>query len=678
MKRLFSFSFLLLVITLHAQVFNPDTVRTKPFDYGKMWTFDNPPIEYFARTYNFNPDAQWMDVVRMASLRLSSGCSGSFVSANGLLITNHHCAREDAVLSTRPEDKVAELGYYAPTRDKEIPLKDFYVDQLVRIQDITDAVKKAISGGSSESDALKGIRESYAGLEGWSGLTLQTLTFYSGGKYSLYGFKRFTDVRLVMIPETELGFFGGDPDNFTYPRHALDYAFMRVYENGQPVNSSKFFYPFNPNGIQENEPVFVVGNPGSTGRFRTMAQLQYDRDREVPIRLEFFRSRIRILSEYNKTLKSDSLMNEIFSISNAEKAFGGRLEGLHNAYYMTRKTKLEEQSKAQFLKKETTDYWKEVETLHKELANYTAEFRLLGFSDMHGKAMQLMHYLDAYGSWLGKDETKAEEMRQEVLKRNKRMDPKLEKQLLITLLEQLQRDTRQKPSALDTWLGGKSVTAKVDELFANSKILNGETKLPKTAKEFEASKDALIAMGKVLAPAYQLAAAKTADINAKARVLEQKIINANFTITGAQVPPDATFSLRISDGVVKGYKYNGTYALHQTSFHGMYDRFYSNGGKEPWSLPARWQNPSLELLRSPLNFVATFDTIGGNSGSPVINRNREFVGLNFDSNIDRLPIRNILYDPSFGRSVGVHAGGIAASLKHIYGAGELLGELGIK
>lgn len=679
MKKLLLLSAAIVAVhTLTAQViFDPDTVSIEPFDYGKMWTFDNAPVDYFAKTYDFNPDAEWMEKVRLSALRLSSGCSAGFVSPNGLIITNHHCARTDAVLSFPPEQNVLRDGFLAPSRAEEHKLKNFHADQLLRIEDITTLVKDRMQGGSSQEAVLKTIEREYSVREGWQGLILQTLSFYSGGKFSLYGYKRYTDVRLVFLPENELGFFGGDPDNFTYPRYALDCSFLRAYdEQGNPLNSSDFFYPFNPNGIREGEPVFVIGNPGSTGRYRTMAQLQYDRSRHLPVMLEYFRDRMAVLQKLNSSLQSDSLENVIFSLSNAEKAYGGRLEGLYNEYFMTRKEMLEEASRSQFLSKEGADYWRQVAEKMEEMKTYTAESILLSPHPFQGKVVQLLHKLDALGKALsGKDMATESKIRTEVQTILNQMHREAEQQIFADILAQLLRQS-QMPEGLKNYLGKQSPAEKSAELFQKSSVLT-KGELPATATAFEKSRDPLLIAARALVPQYLTASNAMSKLNAEVRELEQKIINANFTITGTQSPPDATFSLRISDGLVKGYRYNGTIAPFHTSFYGMYDRYTVHSGRAPWSLPARWLSPPAELLKAPLNFVATFDTIGGNSGSPVINRNREIVGLNFDSNVERLPIRSILYDPDYGRSVGVHMGGVAAALKYIYQADWLLQELGV-
>ncbi|MCB0495538.1 MAG: S46 family peptidase [Cyclobacteriaceae bacterium] len=667
--------------TLFAQVlFDPDTVKPGQFDYGKMWTFDNPPLDYFEQTYNFRPTDEWMEAVRLSTVRLP-GCTGSFISPDGLIMTNHHCSRGAAVLSTTPEEAVLEKGYLAETLEQERKLKNFYVDQLREIADITEEVKSLMKGGIAETDAFDKVKNEYAAKEDWKGLTLQVLTFYSGGKYSLYGFKRYSDIRLVFIPEEQLGFFGGDPDNFTYPRYDLDCSFLRAYdENGEPMNTSDNYFKFNPNGIFEDELVFVIGNPGSTGRYRTMAQLNFDKEYFLPVSLAFFRDRINLLHTYNSTAHSDSVENVIFSLSNANKSYGGRLEGLYNGYFMTRKTKLEDMNKQAVLAREGENMWDEIEKNMDKLSAYAAEARFLNpYTNypINGHVMILIHQLNNYKVALeSNDESKIEAAAKDIEKTVAKVNKEVDGTIFGMVLKEL-RDYSTSNDYVISYLDGASPLEKASWVLDNSSILQGK-KLPKSVKSFASSKDPLIEASELFVTKYIEAAGQSRAINQANKALEEKIINAQFAVSGSQSPPDATFSLRIADGRVKGYGYNGTQAPYQTTYFGMYDRYYSNNGQAPWSLPQRWLNPPAGLLKSPLNFVATFDTIGGNSGSPVINKNREVVGLNFDSNLERLPVRSIMYDPNYGRSVGVQMGGIYAALKYIYKADRLLEELDVE
>lgn len=681
--RLITFLFASIISTtsLIAQViFDPDTVKPGQFDYGKMWTFDNPPLDYFEKTYDFRPDENWLKAVRLSTVRLP-GCTGSFISPDGLILTNHHCSRGAAVLSTSPDEAVLEKGFLAESLEQERKLKNFYVDQLRNIEDITREAKQLMKEGMSEVDALSKIRNEYAEKDDWKGLTLQTLTFYSGGKYALYGFKRYSDIRLVFIPEEQLGFFGGDPDNFTYPRYDLDCSFLRAYdEDGKPMNTSTNYFKFNPNGIFEDELVFVIGNPGSTGRYRTMSQLKFDKEYYIPVALSFFRDRINMLKKYNSTVHSDSVENVIFSLSNANKSYTGRLEGLYNDYFMTRKTKLEDMNKQAILAKEGEDAWSEIAQNMNVLSNYAAESRFLNpYTNypINGQLMILLHKLSAYKDILmSEDEAKIEDAKTDIEKMVSKIDRQMDATIFALVLKEL-KDYSKSNEYVITYLDGATPLEKASMVMDNSAILKGKG-LPKSLKAYNSSKDPLIKAAETFIPKYREAAGQTRSINQANKALEEKIINAQFAISGAKSPPDATFSLRIADGRIKGYAYNGTLAPYQTTYFGMYDRYYANNGKAPWSLPERWLSPPTGLLRSPLNFVANFDTIGGNSGSPVINKNREVVGLNFDSNLERLPIRSIMYDPHYGRSVGVHMGGIYAALKYMYKADRILKELDVE
>ena len=345
-------AFLTLVAGVSPAQSVSDTTKGGPLDLGKMWTFDNPPKDYFQKTYNFSADEKWFDEARLASLRFADYCSASFVSANGLVMTNHHCARESGTGVTRKGEDLNATGFFAKTPAEERKVDGLFVDQLVKIEDITKRVQDAMNSGTSEQAQLQAreqafatIKQEYGLKDGWKGLELQTIVFYNGGRYSLYGFKRYTDVRLVFMPELQLGFFGGDYDNFTYPRYALDCSFFRVYDNGKPLQTTHFF-KFNPDGIRDGEPIFVIGNPGHTERLKTVAELEFDRDLQTPATIQLLKNRSAALQAYNATAKSDSVMNEIFSYENSLKAYGGQLEGLRDASLLARKAVFENQFKA--------------------------------------------------------------------------------------------------------------------------------------------------------------------------------------------------------------------------------------------------------------------------------------------------------------------------------------------
>ena len=681
----------LAVAQVPTATLNPDTVKAGPFDMGKMWTFDTPPTDYFKQTYNFTPDAKWFDEVRLASLRFADYCSASFVSAGGLVMTNHHCARESGTGVARRGEDLNANGFYAKTAAEERRVEGLFVDQLVKIEDGTKRVQDAIAAaGTDERTQLQArekvftnLKDEYIGKAGWKGLEIQTITFYDGGRYALYGFKRFTDVRLVFMPELNLGFFGGDPDNFTYPRYALDCSFFRVYDNGKPLQTTHYF-KFNPNGIREGEPTFVTGNPGSTERLKTVAELEYDRDLQFPYMLTLFRNRSNALQAYNATAKSDSVLNEIFNLENSHKAETGQLAGLRDPYLLARKAAFERKFKADAAKKGIlTKPW---DDLAADMALMRKNFNdntylmpnPLGLGETLTYAMNLGYAAEAAatnpGVWARASETLGSAPA-----------PKsraLEESFLAAHLSEAQaglgNDDPYVKAAL-TGPNGRQLTPReaATYLLTNTKLTSAafaNNLLDNNGAALNTSTDPLVVLGRLGGKRFFSADKAMRQLTERQQVLRSQLGRALYETYGTAIPPDATFSLRINDGVVKGYPYNGTQAPVVTTFAGLYDRSYSFGNKAPWNLPARWANPPAELLKQPMCFISTNDIIGGNSGSPMINKNREAVGLVFDGNMESLP-GSFIFVPETNRAVSVHAGGIIAAMRYIYKADRLVQEL---
>ncbi|GAB3265266.1 S46 family peptidase [Larkinella harenae] len=695
---------------------NPDTVKAGRFDMGKMWTFDTPPNEYFQTTYGFTPDQKWFDEVRLASLRFADYCSASFVSASGLVMTNHHCARESGTGVQRKGEDLNSTGFFAKTLAEERKVPNLYVDQLLKIADITTRVQATMAAGKSEAEQLQlrerefaTIKQEYGNQPEWKGLELQTITFYNGGRYALYGFKRYNDVRLVLMPELQLGFFGGDPDNFTYPRYALDFSFFRVYDNGKPLKTTHYF-KFNPNGIKENEPVFVTGNPGSTERLKTVSELEYDRDLKLPYILQLLRSRAEALKVYNAKAKNDSIQNEIFSLENSLKAYGGQLEGLRDPYLLARKAAFERQFKADAQRLEggrgqskvstgsgrnTADpanataagntarvdinlkLWDDLATNVADLRKYFNDNTYLSPSELaRGDLMVFAHLLVTYADVARQNPGRAEQLK-ELLETPKLTDRALEEAYLAAHLSEAQVALGNDDPYVKAALNGKTPKEAAAYLLNNTKMNDQgyiNDLITKGPAAISGDNDPLLALARIGVPRYQRAASAVQQINRRQTVLRSNLGRLLYEVYGTAIPPDATFSLRINDGVVKGFPYNGTVAPYQTTFAGLYDRYYSFNGKFPWSLPKRWLNPPAELLRQPMCFVSTNDIIGGNSGSPLINKNREAVGLAFDGNMDSLP-GSFIFVPDKNRTVSVHTGAIVASMRYIYKANRLVQEL---
>lgn len=677
--------------TLSAQSI-PDTTKGSPLDLGKMWTFDSPPKDFFQKTYNFKADSNWFDEARLAALRFADYCSASFVSANGLVMTNHHCARESGTGVTRKGEDLNATGFLAKTLTEERKVDGLFVDQLVKIQDITKPVQDAMTAaGASEQAQLQAreqvfaaIKQEYGQKADWKGLELQTIVFYNGGRYSLYGFKRYTDVRLVFMPELQLGFFGGDYDNFTYPRYALDCSFFRVYDNGKPLKTTHFF-KFNPNGIRDGEPVFVIGNPGRTERLKTVAELEFDRDLQTPATIQFLKNRSAALQAYNETAKSDSVMNEIFSYENSLKAYGGQLAGLQDTGLLARKATFEKQfqaaAKAKSLPADQLNTWVEIAANTAQLRSIFKDAQYLSPGEQQmGELMTFANVATQFSELLASRPQDAERAR-ELMVVPTIKNRALEEAYLAAHLTEAQialgNDDPYIKAAL-TGPDGKNRTPKeaATYLLKNTKLTDPAFVSELTTRPNAAgmSSDPMLALARIGFPRYLTAARLARQLAQKQEVLRGQLGRMLYDVYGNAVPPDATFSLRINDGVVKSYAYNGTIAPIKTTFAGLYDRNYSFNDKFPWSLPARWKNPPMALLKEPMCFISTNDIIGGNSGSPLINKNREAVGLAFDGNMESLP-GEFIFVPEANRTISVHTGGIIAAMRYIYKADRLITEL---
>jgi hypothetical protein len=682
-KRLFSILLILgFQFILKAQY---SSVPTR-FDFGKMWTFEHPPKEWFKEAYNFTPEDKWFDDVRKSSLRFASWCSASFVSPNGLIMTNHHCSRDVVTPLQKEGENFEKNGFYAATIADERKAEGLFVEQLIKVEDISTMVLDRMNQAKDDNErkviqdsALAQIKRVYESREDWKNLRIQTVVYYSGGRFSLYGYKKYSDIRLVFIPETDLGFFGGDPDNFTFPRYSLDCTFWRAYdENGQPVDCSANYFKFKSEGAQENEPVFVIGNPGNTERYRTTKQLEYDRDLRFPIQLELLSNRHDLLQkEYDKNPNTD-LLNDIFGLSNSMKAFTGILSGLKSPELMARKKAMEDEIRSK-TKLKGEDYWVELGNAVDQLRKYSATVSLSGPSSIKGNAVNLMFILRRYEEVLSNPAKikSLDKMKSDIKEMCKDLNSQKEKDYLELYLMENKKYENPEFKFIDLILDGKSPEKVAKKILEKTDFADADKLdkiLSKNADEFKKLDDPLLNAARIIEPKYNEAISVFQSSTPKRRALEAKIANAVFQVKGTDLPPDATFTLRIADGVIKGYNYNGTQAPYKTTYYGMYDRYFSFNKQYPWALPSRWENPPTQLLQSPMCIVSTNDIIGGNSGSPLINKNKEVVGLIFDGNIESLP-GNFIYDEVSNRTVSVHAGGIYSALKYIYKADRLANEL---
>ncbi len=676
---------LVLVVQVQAQK------KASPYDFGKMWTFENPPKEWVKTTYGMDVQDEWFDYVRKSSLRFATWCSASFISENGLIMTNHHCSRDVVTALQKDGENFDKQGFYATTLEDERKAEGLFVEQMIYAVDITSLVKEKTKSAKSDTEememrkkALEEIEKMYKEKEDWKGLRTQVQTFYSGGKFSIYGYKRYSDIRLVWIPELDLGFFGGDPDNFTYPRYNLDATFWRAYdETGKPLNTSTNYLKFNKNGAAEGEPVFVVGNPGRTERYRTVSQFTYDRDHRYPLQYKFLKNRNDYLMKKYMSMKNDpakeresqELLNDIAGIANSMKAFGGIAKGLKDPALFGRKAEMENYIKS---KSPGLTYWDEMAKHYEVLNPQGWAMAYLTPNPLRSNIYTVMHDLENYRDLVKNngDQAKKDKLKATIMDKVKTFNDQEQKDLFTMFLNEVKEDIYPGDMSLQKVLGKRTVNEYVNYLLKETKFTEDKKVEKFFEKEDKMAKDddplleaAAIFVGKLKEASQLFQSSGPAR-----QALEGKIANQVFKVYGDKLPPDATFTLRISDGTIKGYDYNGTTAPAVTTYFGLYDRFYANKGEFPWSLPERWQNPPMELLKAPFNTVSTNDIIGGNSGSPLINKNREAVGLIFDGNIESLP-GNFIFDEEVNRTVSVHAGGIFAALKYIYKADRIVAEI---
>lgn len=673
-----------------------ENVKAGTFDNGKMWTFDFPPVKYFESQYNFSPSNEWFENARLAALRLP-GCSASFVSEDGLVMTNHHCVRGALDQVNREGENLPENGFFAKTLEEERKVPNLYIDQLVLIEDVTDQIKSAFESGKTDEEKVQKrqdkIRELEREYSKKTGLICNVVTFFNGGKYSMYGYKRYTDVRLVFAPETQIAYYGGDYDNFTYPRYDLDVAFYRVYdENGKPLKTKNYF-KWNKDGVKEGDLIFVIGNPGRTNRLYTVSQLYFYRDYVYPYQLTLLKGLVDIYSDYLKKHPDQKLKYQsmLFGFSNSLKAFTGYHNGLKDPYLMAKKIDFEQNFRNTInsnpeLKNKYGKIWDELAEFQKEKAKYFYKVNALNIRGRGGRSLYFQmaaDLIDFAEQMKLPDEKRGPRFKDSVLANTKEkffpkeINREIQLAILMLQLKDMKNAFGSELKALNDLLSGLAPDEAAVELDNKTIVLNEEEvkKLLDNPDDILKSQDPFIKFVLETKKYGETLTQKSQEIQQKEQAKVQLLGNALFDVYGTSIPPDATFTLRISDGVVKGYEYNGTIAPPFTTFYGMYDRYFSFAGYQDWDLPERWKNPPAEFdLSTPINFVSTADIIGGNSGSPLVNKNLEVVGLAFDGNIESLP-GNFIFDDTKNRTVAVHTAGMTEALQDIYDATRIVNEL---
>jgi hypothetical protein len=659
-----------------------------------MWTFDNFPAAKMRAKYGWAPDAAWLDHARLSSIRLALGCSASLVSSDGLVMTNHHCARECiSDLADDQHDFIAK-GFYAATAADEKKCPAMEANHLVQITDVTKQIEAA-TAGKTDKAFHEAERSAKAQIESACGtaadVRCQVVTLYQGGVYDLYKYKRYQDLRLVFAPEESVAFFGGDPDNFTFPRYDLDAAFVRIYDNGKPLHSDAFL-KFATRGVKEGDIAFTSGNPGATERDDTLAQLEFQRDAAQPFILNLFSELRGVLNEFATKGAEEARTSRtlLFSIENSLKAYKGRQLSLVEGSIIADKARTESEFRGRIAAdpKLAASYggaWDAVAAAvaHNRtifVRNSLIERFPQRMSPLLGQAIALNRYAVEIGKPDGQrleeyQDANFPALKQEIIS-TAPIHPELEKTFLAWWLTKVREDLGTTDSDVRALLGKKSPEEIANAIVEGTKLADAELRaqlLAGGAGAIDAYHDPLIDFARTLdVPARAVRADYEDTVKAVITKNAGLIAKARFALESRDTYPDATFTLRLSYGAVAGYKENGRTVTPTTDFAGAYAHAI---GFEPFKLPESWiRAQSAVNGRANLNFVSTNDIIGGNSGSPVIGRNGEAIGLIFDGNIQSLG-GDFGYDGTVNRAIAVDVTGISEALKHIYHADRLVKEL---
>jgi hypothetical protein len=661
-----------------------------------MWTFDNPPLRQWKERHNFEPTQAWLDKVRLASPKVG-GSSGGFVSANGLIITNHHVAAGYIDRVSTKERDLMKTGFYAKTMAEELKIPNGEASVLFSFDNVTDKIRAVEKTAADDGQAASRRSNEIATIERdcvqTTSLRCTVISFYSGGEYWLYRFKIYNDIRLVMAPEEQTAFFGGDYDNFTFPRHDLDFTFLRAYENDKPAATPNFF-KWSTTGAKDGEFIIVPGYPGSTARLLTVAQLGFQRDVGNPLQKQVWELRRKALERY--AARGDEQARQasqgMRGFANSLKRLEGQQAGLENPKLFAKKVAEEKDLRDKLaakpdLDKQFAPAWSNISSAYEKLPKMANR---LAFSTVAASRLAtIAHQIVTYHAEIGKEnEARYPEFRdtrvagfKQSLMTPATINLDLEEAVLTDWLSDARRvlgaDDPFVKAALGEAEPAEVVTRAIRETAlrdpaARTALVDGP------AAAIASSTDPMVTLARRIAPVLrELRAWNEANVTNVDTANGTKIAQARFAVYGKTMPPDANSQLRIESGLVHGYEEDTTLVPYKTTFFGLYDRALSFNNKHPFDLPQRvWDAQKRVNLATPLNFVYSADTIGGNSGSPVINRNAEIVGVNFDSNLQKLSNRYWYIDASEGsRAVGVHSAGILEALRNIYDAPELAAEL---
>jgi len=668
-----------------------------------MWLFSALPKDKIQAAYGFTPDDAWVDHVMKSSVRFNSGGSGSFVSGDGLAITNHHVGLDALQKMSSDTKNFVRDGFYAKTQADEVKCLDLELNVLVSTEDVTARVNAGVPAGATGDEAAKARRNVISGIEGEShdktGLRSDVVTLYQGGAYHLYRYKRYTDVRLVFAPEQQIAFYGGDPDNFEFPRYDLDICIFRVYENNQPIHPEHYL-KWSVDGVKDGDVVFVSGNPGRTERLFTLSQLKFSRDVSLPAILRTYKRRDVAMTAWSA--RSDENLrrakHDLFGIRNSRKVLDGQLAGLQTPSFLGAKEEAETALKAKIATlpdgSAGISAFSDMDSAQMTIARIFTRFRVLESmsyprpnpvafnSDLFVFARTLLRAGDERPKPNGErmpeyTEAKKDSMQLDLFSEK----PIYEDLEIITLTDSLEEMTELlggDDQTVRAVLAGKSPHERASELVRGTKLRDVAFRhklYDGGAAAVTAANDPMIELARTVDDEAR-SLRRTYEAADEIRKQAQTVIGrARFAAEGAGTYPDATFTLRLSYGSVKGYEDDGKEIAPVTTIAGLYQRSDEHHDHEPFDLPDTWVRSKASVkMDTPFNFVSDCDTIGGNSGSPTIDRKGEFVGIIFDGN-SYSTSGNFGFNAARSRAVSVHSAGILESLRDVYGVTALSQEL---
>ena len=671
-----------------------------------MWLFNAPPLKRLKEKYHFEPTPQWLEHLQKASVRFNSGGSGSFVSAGGLVITNHHVAADCLQKMGDAQHNYLRDGFYATTPAEEKKCADLELNVLESIEDVTARVNDAVNPAMTTEEAASARNAVIAAIEKESkdktGLRSDVVTLYQGGAYHLYRYRRYDDVRLVFAPEQQIAFYGGDPDNFEYPRYDLDICLFRVYQDGKPVKPEHFL-KWNSRGPSDGELIFVSGSPGKTDRMLALAELSDMRDRFLPYLLGMFNRREVLELSYSARSMENArkARDDLFGDQNNRKRHNGYLAGLLDPQVWSALQRREEQLRSAIARdprlRAALGAYERIENAQRELAKIAPLYNYLEIerqpSTTYRPPRAFAGNLFKYARMLVRalqERTKPNGERLSEFRDSARESLELELfstepiyndyeilRLTDSLTDFATRFGADDPLVKKV-LAGKSPHNRAVELVTGTKLNDVNTRKELYRKDLAAlpaARDPMIDLALLIdEPAREARKAYTAQEEIKKQAYAE-IAKARFAIEGTAAYPDATFTLRLSYGTVRGYEEDGKHIPAFTDFAGLYQRAAEHDYRPPFDLPKRWLEKKSSLdLATHFNFVSDADIIGGNSGSPVVNKANEFVGIIFDGNIQSL-VLDCLYTDRQARAVSVDSAAIIEALRKVYDANALADEL---